>query len=93
MTVHFRIPAPLRALADGCHQVEVEMAGTTLQAALEALFAVHPGLRDRILTERGDIRQHINVFVGERDVRSMDGLATPLASGEEVSILPAISGG
>jgi molybdopterin converting factor small subunit len=73
--------------------VDVETSGGRLQDALEALFAAHPGIRDRVLTERGEIRQHVNVFVGKSDVRWSGGLATPLAEGVEISILPAISGG
>jgi molybdopterin converting factor small subunit len=74
-------------------RVVVETCGRTLQDALEALFAVHPGIRDRLLTERGEIREHVNVFVGPCEARSTGGLATPLADGMEISILPAISGG
>jgi molybdopterin converting factor small subunit len=71
----------------------VETSGGTLQHALEALFVAHPAIRDRVLTERGEIRQHVNVFVGKSEVRSMSGLATPLTDGVEISIIPAISGG
>jgi molybdopterin converting factor small subunit len=73
--------------------VDVETAGSTLGDALEALFAAHPGIRDRVLTERREIREHVNMFVGKREARSTGGLATPLADGTEVSIIPAISGG
>ena len=93
MTVRFWIPGPLRSMAGGRSHVDVETPGGTLGDALEALFAAHPGIRDRVLTERGEIREHVNVFVGKSDARSMGGLATPLADGTEVSILPAISGG
>ena len=93
MTVSFRIPGPLRTMTGGRSHVDVETSGGRLQDALEALFAAHPGIRDRVLTERGEIRQHVNVFVGKSDVRWSGGLATPLAEGVEISILPAISGG
>ena len=93
MTVHFWIPGPLRSMTGGRSQVDVETSGGTLGAALEALFTAHPGIRDRVLTERGEIRQHVNVFVGKSEMRSTGGLATPLADGTEVSIIPAISGG
>lgn len=93
MTVHFWIPAPLRSITGGRSPVEVETSGGTLQDALAALFVAHPALRDRVLTERGEIREHVNVFVGKTEARSMGGLATPLADGTEISILPAISGG
>ena len=93
MTVSFWIPGPLRSMTGGRSQVDVETAGGTLQDALEALFAAYPAIRDRILTELGEIREHVNVFVGKRDARSMGGLAAPLADGTEISIIPAISGG
>ena len=80
-------------MAGGRSQVDVETSGGMLQDALEALFTAHPGLRDRVLTERGEIRQHVNVFVGKTEARSTGGLAAPLADGMEISILPAISGG
>jgi molybdopterin converting factor small subunit len=73
--------------------VDVATSGGTLRDALAALLAAHPGIRDRVLTERGEIREHVNVFVGNSDVRWTGGLATPLADGVEISIIPAISGG
>ena len=93
MTVHFWIPGPLRSMTAGRSLVDVETAGGTLRDALEALFAAHPVIRDRILTERGEIREHVNVFVGKEEVRSTGGLGTSLADGMEISIIPAISGG
>jgi molybdopterin converting factor small subunit len=93
MTVSFWIPGPLRSMAGGHGQVHVVTSGSTLRDALEALFAARPALRDRILTEQGAIREHVNVFVGKSEARSAGGLAAPLAEGMEISILPAISGG
>ena len=93
MRVHFWIPGPLRSMAGGRSHVDVETPGGTLGDALEALFAAHPALRDRVLTERKEIREHVNVFAGNREARSTGGLATPLADGMEISIIPAISGG
>jgi molybdopterin converting factor small subunit len=80
-------------MTGGSSSVDVETSGSTLQDAFEALFAAHPGLRDRVLTERGEIREHVNVFVGNNEARLTGGLATPLADGIEVSVIPAISGG
>jgi sulfur-carrier protein len=93
MTVNFWIPGPLRSMTGGQSHVDVKTSGGTLQNALEALFAAHPGIRDRVLTERGEIREHVNVFVGKSESRSTGGLATPLVDGIEISIIPAISGG
>jgi molybdopterin synthase sulfur carrier subunit len=93
MTVTFWIPGPLTSLTGGRSHVAVATSGGTLQDALERLFAVYPGLRDRVLTEQWEIREHVNVFVGKSEARSTGGLATPLANGTEISIIPAISGG
>jgi molybdopterin converting factor small subunit len=73
--------------------VDVDTSGGTLHDALEGLFAAYPGIRDRVFTEQREIRQHVNVFVGEREARTVGGLATPLANGMEISIIPAIGGG
>ena len=73
-------------------RVEVK-AGATLLQALQVLFAAYPGLRDWVLTETGETRQHVNIFVASEDVRYTGGLATAIAAGVEVSIVPAISGG
>jgi sulfur-carrier protein len=93
MTVHFSIPRPLRPMTGGRSRVEIETSDGTLRDVLETLFAVYPGLRDRVLTEQWEIREHVNVFVGTQNVRSANGLATPLVDGIEISIIPAISGG
>jgi molybdopterin synthase sulfur carrier subunit len=93
MTVRFWIPGPLTALTEGRSLVDVETSGGTLHDALEALFTAHPGLRDRVLTEQTQVRQHVNLFVGASEARLTGGLATPLADGIEISIIPAISGG
>jgi molybdopterin converting factor small subunit len=93
MRVIFFIPGPLWPMTGGRSQVEVKTSGRTLRDALEALSAAHPGIRDRILTEKGEIRQHVNVFVGQNESRLTGGLATPLTDGVEISIIPAISGG
>ena len=93
MKVSFWIPGSLRSMAGGQSHVHVETPGSTLRDALEALFAAHPAVRDRVLTERREIREHVNVFVGKTEARSTGGLATPVADGIEIAIIPAISGG
>jgi len=94
MQVLFNIPGPLRGFTENRSQVQVEArAGGDLLKALQALFAAYPGLRDRVLTEAGEIRGHVNVFVANEDVRYTGGLATAVPPGAEVSIVPAISGG
>jgi molybdopterin converting factor small subunit len=93
MTVRFSLPGPLRSMAGGQGHVEVETSGDALRDALDSLFAAHPAIRDRVLTEQGEVREHVSVFVGNTLARWAGGLATPLAEGVEITILPAISGG
>lgn len=85
-----RIPAPLRSLTGG--KDEVEAGGETLGALIEDLETRHPGLRDRLTDEKG-VRRFINIYVGEEDVRFLEGLATKLKAGDQISIVPAIAGG
>jgi sulfur-carrier protein len=93
MEVRFRIPGPLLPLTAGAPEVRVEASGGTLREALAALWQQHPGLRDRILDDRGDVRPHVNIFVGSESAKAMGGLDTPLSSTDEIAIIPAVSGG
>jgi molybdopterin converting factor small subunit len=93
VAVTFHIPGALREFTAGHSTVRIENAGETVADALTALCALHPGVRDRVLTEQGQVRQHINIFAGSENVRYTGGLATPLLNGIEVSIVPAVSGG
>ena len=93
MRVTFVLPGPLHALAGGRAEVVVEAAAASVGQALAALWAAHPALRDRVMTEDGRLRPHVNVFVGHRSVRFTGGLDTAVYEGAEVAILPAVSGG
>ncbi len=93
MAVTFHIPGPLSQFAGGSRQVAIETSPATVREALEALWVLFPGIRDRVVTEQGEIREHINVFVGNEDIRYTGGLATALRAGSEISIIPAVSGG
>ena len=79
--------------ADGRDRIDVDALPATLNDALEALWVVCPGLRDRIVTEQGALREHVNVFVGSENARYLGGLATPLGENPEISIFHAVSGG
>jgi molybdopterin synthase sulfur carrier subunit len=93
MPVTFLIPGPLRSFAAGKSHIVIEQSPTTLADALEALWKRCPGIRDRVVTEQAQIREHINVFVGNEDVRYTGGLQTRILDGAEITIIPAISGG
>lgn len=87
------LPGPLHAAAGGRARVTLDDDASTVGEALGALFARHPALRDRIVTEQGDVRPHVNVFVGRVSIRDSGGLATPLHDGARVAVIPAVSGG
>ncbi len=93
MSITFHIPAYLSAFANGQKSVKIGSGTSTAKEALDALWSVYPGLRDRILDEQGEVRQHINVFVGGESIRFAAGLATPVPDGSEILIVPAVSGG
>ena len=65
----------------------------TVSDVLEDLWELHPGVRDRVVTEIGEVRQHVNIFVGNEAIRWTGGLDTPVPEGAEISIIPAVSGG
>ena len=90
MAVTIRIPTPLRTLTGGEEQVPAE--GSTVKQVIENLEQRHPGIRDRLLDEKG-VRRFVNIYVCDEDIRFLDGLETQLKGGEEVSIVPAIAGG
>jgi molybdopterin converting factor small subunit len=94
MQVIFLIPGGLRPFTGGKAKVELEVASSAkLRDALEALGELHSGIRDRVMTEQGEVREHINLFVGTEDARYTGGLSTPVPPGVEISIVPSISGG
>lgn len=85
-----RVPTPLRTLTGG--NDEVKATGATVGALIEDLERRYPGIRDRLLDDKG-VRRFVNIYVGDEDIRFLDGLATELKGGEQVSIVPAIAGG
>jgi len=93
MRVIFHLPGALREFAGGQSSVEIEVSGATLADALSALWKLYPGIRDRMATEQGQVREHINVFIGDENVRYTGGMTTPVPAGSEITILPAVSGG
>lgn len=86
-----RIPTPLRKLTN--EQEVVEAGGSTIEELLASLEANHPGLRERICDESGNVRRFVNIFLNDEDIRFLDNQKTPVAENDEVSIVPAIAGG
>jgi molybdopterin synthase sulfur carrier subunit len=87
----FRIPGPLRRLSDG--QVTVDVEATDLATAIAALDARYPGFKDRLLDEKGELRQFVNVYLNDEDVRLGEGLGAKVGARDEISIVPAVAGG
>jgi molybdopterin synthase sulfur carrier subunit len=90
METRVRIPAPLRTLTGG--KEEVPAAGATLGEVIADLETRHPGLRDRLLDEKG-VRRFVNIYVGDEDTRFLGGLKATVKAGDEITIVPAIAGG
>jgi molybdopterin synthase sulfur carrier subunit len=91
MAVTVKLPTQLRDAAGGATAAQVE--GATVGEALEALYAEHGELRERLADGDGGLRRFVNIYLGGEDIRFLDGLDTPLGDGDEVTILPAVAGG
>jgi molybdopterin synthase sulfur carrier subunit len=91
MSSSVRIPTPLRSATGGASEVTVD--ASTVREMVSDLERQHPGIRDRICEESGEIRRFVNVFVGDEDIRFLKGLDTEIPDGSQVSIIPAVAGG
>ena len=90
-TITVLIPGPLRICCAGA--AELALPGANVRAVLTELEQRHPALHRNICDETGAVRRHINVFVNTHHMRDRNGLDTPLVPGDQVIILPAVSGG
>ena len=94
MTARVVIPGVLRDLAGGAHELTVELEGSApLHEVLDRAFAPWPILGTRVRDERGQIRQHVNVFVDGEDAKRAEGVRTPVGPGSTVFVINAVSGG
>ncbi len=91
MAVSVRIPTILRTYTDGSSEVTAE--GSTLAEVLDDLETNHSGIRARVLDDAGELRRFVNVYVGNDDVRFIEGLQSPTPEGTQISIIPAVAGG
>jgi molybdopterin synthase sulfur carrier subunit len=92
MAITVRIPTPLRKLTNELDIVQSDGTATVAQL-IDDLERQYPGLRERLCDETGELRRFVNVYVNGEDVRFLSGLQTQLATGAEVSIVPAVAGG
>lgn len=84
------IPTPMRVLTGGAD--EVAASGGTVGDVIADLEKRYPGMKDRLMDDKG-VRRFINIFVGDEDIRFLDGLKTELKQGDRISIIPAVAGG
>ncbi len=91
MAVTVRIPTPLRKLTSD--QPEVAAVGSNIESIIENLEANHPGIKERICDESGNVRRFVNIYLNDEDIRFLDGTATTVTDGDEISVIPAIAGG
>lgn len=91
MAVRVRVPTPLRKFTAGAG--EINAAGVSLKDVIEDLERNHPGLRERLLDENGQIRRFVNIYLNGDDVRFLDQLNSTVKDGDDISIVPAIAGG
>jgi molybdopterin synthase sulfur carrier subunit len=93
MAITVELPGALRPYAGGRAEVVLEDGCRTVGDALGALAGRHAGVADRVMDERGAVRQHVNVFVDGDNIRFLDGLGTAVGERSTIAIVPAISGG
>ena len=91
MAVTVRIPTPLRRLTQNLAEVETD--GADIETIIENLDANYPGMKERICDDEGNIRRFVNIYLNDEDIRFLDGKATSVEDGAEISIIPAIAGG
>lgn len=91
--VRVHLPGALRPYAGGEHMVDLALPAATVGELLHAIRGSYPGVHQRVVDELGSLRPHVNVFVNGESIRYLSGLATPLDEGDEIWLLPAISGG
>ena len=90
-TITIHIPTPLRAYTD--EQAAASVDATNVGEALRALVDRYPELETNLYTENDTLRQFVNIYLGDEDIRHLDGTDTPLEEGDELSIVPSIAGG
>ena len=85
------IPTPLRRLTGG--QSKLSASASDIASLIQAIDQQHPGIAEKVLDGEGNVKRFINIFVNESEIRTLQGLATPVAERDQVSIVPAMAGG
>jgi molybdopterin synthase sulfur carrier subunit len=85
------VPTPLRRLTSG--QSKVIVQGDDVGSLLRAIDRQYPGIADRVFDEEGNVKRFINIFLNDNEIRTLQGLETPVHDDDRVSIVPAMAGG
>jgi molybdopterin synthase sulfur carrier subunit len=93
MSLTFFLSGPLRELAGNRRDVRIDRNAESVADALSLLWSECPAFRDRVVTELGELRPHLNIFVDGENIKHSGGFATKVNEGSEIFILPALSGG
>jgi MoaD family protein len=91
MSVEVRVPTVLRKHTGGARVVQAD--GSTVAAVIDSLDHQFPGLKGELLGDDGQLRQFVNIYLNDEDIRYLSRLETPLSEGDRVAILPAVAGG
>jgi sulfur-carrier protein len=91
MQVRVRVPTPLRRFTAG--NDEIAAAGDSIRAVIEDIEKRHPGMRERLLDDKGELRRFVNIYLNGDDIRFLNQLNSKVKDGDDISIVPAIAGG
>ncbi|MBN1218972.1 MAG: MoaD family protein [Anaerolineae bacterium] len=86
-----RIPSPLRRYTNG--QSKAQTTGANVNEVINNLEARYPGIKSRVCDENGHIKRYVNIFINDKEIRTLQGADTPVTDTDEVSIIPAMAGG
>jgi molybdopterin synthase sulfur carrier subunit len=91
MPIRVRVPTPLRRFTGGSDEITAE--GDSIKAVIEDLERRHPGMRERLLDDKGELRRFVNIYLNGDDIRFLNQLTSKVKDGDDISIVPAIAGG
>ncbi len=91
MPIRVRVPTPLRRFTAGSD--EVVATGDSIRGVIDDLEQRHPGMRERLLDEKGELRRFVNIYLNGEDIRFLNQLNSKVKDGDDISIVPAIAGG
>jgi molybdopterin converting factor small subunit len=86
-----RIPTPLRTYTNG--QADVTVNGSNISETLADLTTHYPAIKPHLFSASGELRPFVNLFVGEHNIKDLQGLNTPVQDGEKIMLIPSIAGG